>query len=281
MPRALWKGAISFGLVTVPVGLYAATERAAEVRFRLLHARDASPIDYRRVCEAEGVEVPWAEIARGYEHERGQYVIVTDEDFARVRAEATHTFEIRDFVPGRAIGVLHFDQPYYLAPDGKSAAKAYALLRDALARTERAGVGTIVLRQRERLAALLPLDGALALVTLRFATELRAPMSLDLPAAGRGWDAREMKLTHQLIEALAADWDPARYRDTYREGLLEVIERKVKGDAGPLPRAPKRARVVNLVKALEESLKAGRRPAARAAGRRTAGRRPRQARRAA
>src|SRR5919106_2652106 len=171
MPRPIWKGAISFGLVTVPVGLYAATERAAEIRFRLLHAKDASPIDYQRVCEAEGVKVPWDQIVRGYEYERGRYVIMTDKALARARVEATHTFAIRDFVPAHSIDVLHYDQPYYLAPTGKAASRAYALLREALAKSERVGIGTIVLRQREHLAALTPAGRALALTTLRYAYE--------------------------------------------------------------------------------------------------------------
>ena len=175
MPRAIWKGAISFGLVTVPVGLYTATERAAEIHFRLLHAKDASPVDYKRVCEAEGVEVAWSEITRGYEYTKGQYVIVTDKDFAKARVEATQTFAIRDFVPARAIDVRYFDEPYYLAPAGKPAAKAYALLREALAHTERVGIGTIVLRQREPLAALAPTGPALVLSTLRYAHEIRRP----------------------------------------------------------------------------------------------------------
>ena len=268
MPRAIWKGAISFGLVTVPVGLYTATERAAEIHFRLLHAKDASPVDYKRVCEAEGVEVPWLEIARGYEYTKGQYVIVTDKDFARARVEATQTFAIRDFVPARAIDVRYFDEPYYLAPAGKPAAKAYALLREALAHTERVGIGTIVLRQREHLAALAPTGPALVLSTLRYAHEIRPPDALDLPAAGRGTDKRELALARRLIDTLATEWDPTRYRDTYRDVLLKVIEQKAKGEPISVPAPRKPARVVSLMDALQQSLGAPRRAPARAAGRR-------------
>jgi DNA end-binding protein Ku len=270
MPRSIWKGAISFGLVTIPVGLYAATERASELHFRLLHAKDESPIDYKRVCEAEGVEVPWKEIVKGYEVSKGEFVVMTDKDFERARTEATQTFAIRDFVPARAIDFLYFDQPYYLAPQGKAAAKSYALLRDALARAERVGVGTFVLRQREHLGAIEPVGSALALTTLRFAHEIRKPGSLDLPAAGRGWDKREMALALQLIDTLAHDWDPTRYRDTYHEVLREAIEQKVEGKtiARPAPRKP--ARVVSLARALEQSLSAPRRGPAKAAGRRRA-----------
>jgi DNA end-binding protein Ku len=272
MPRAIWKGAISFGLVTVPVGLYTATERAAEIHFRLLHAKDASPVDYKRVCEAEGVEVPWSQIARGYEYTKGQYVIVTDQDFAKARVEATQTFAIRDFVPARAIDVRYFDEPYYLAPAGKPAARAYALLREALAHTERVGIGTIVLRQREHLAALTPTGPALVLSTLRYAHEIRPPAALDLPAGGRGGDKRELALARQLIDTLATDWDPTRYCDTYREVLLKVIEQKAKGEPISVPAPRKPARVVSLMDALQQSLKARRDAPAKAAGRRRAAR---------
>jgi DNA end-binding protein Ku len=277
MPRPIWKGALSFGLVTVPVGLYAATERAAEIRFRLLHAKDASPIDYKRVCEAEGVEVPWPQIARGYEYDKGRYVIVTDKDFARARVEATQTFAIRDFVPTHAIDLLHFDQPYYLAPTSKAASRAYALLRDALAETGRVGIGTLVLRQREHLAALAPTGRVLALTTLRYAHEIRSVDTLDLPAASRA-DKRELALARQLIDTLARDWDPTRYRDTYRDVLLKLIEQKAKGEpiSAPAPRKP--AAVVDLMDALQRSVaESRRRPPAKAVARRggrRAGRRP-------
>jgi len=268
MPRAIWKGAISFGLVTVPVGLYTATERATELHFRLLHAKDASPVDYKRVCEAEGVEVPWAQIARGYEYTKGQYVIMTDEDFKRARVEATQTFSIRDFVPARAIDVRYFDEPYYLAPAGKPAGKAYALLREALAHSERVGIGTIVLRQREHLAALAPTGNALVLATLRYAHEIRDADALDLPAAGRP-DKRELALAGQLIDTLATEWDPARYRDTYRDVMLKVIEQKAKGEPISAPAPRKTARVVSLMDALQQSLETPRRPPAKTAARRT------------
>src|SRR2546426_1012489 len=217
MPRSIWKGAISFGLVSVPVGLYSATERAERIHFRLLHAKDESPIDYRRVCEAEGAEVPWSEIVKGYEVSKGEFVVMTDKDFARARPEATQTFAIRDFVPARAIDFLYFDTPYYLAPQGKAAAKSYALLRDALAKAE-----------------------------------------------------REMGLALQLIDTLATDWDPKRYRDTYHEELRKAIEAKLEGKEISVPAPRKPARVVSLATALEQSLKTPRRDLARAPGRRRA-----------
>jgi DNA end-binding protein Ku len=253
MPRPIWKGAISFGLVTVPVSLHSATERASELHFRLLHAKDQSPIDYKRVCEAEGVEVPWSEIVRGYERAKGEYVVMSDKDFARARVEASQTFVVQHFVPEHAIDVRYFDEPYYLAPAGKPASKPYALLREGLVRAKRVAVGTIVLRQREHLAALTPVGEAMVLTTLRFAHEIRSPAALDLPSIGRG-DSRELTLALQLIDTLADDWNPKRYKDTYHDVLLEAIERKASGKeiATPTRRGP--AKVVNLMKALEQSL---------------------------
>jgi DNA end-binding protein Ku len=266
---------VSFGLVTVPVGLYAATERGSELSFRLLHGKDQSRIDYKRFCQEEDVEVPWSEIVKGYEHAKGRYVVITDEDFARARVPATQTFEIRDFVPAASIDDFYFDHPYYLAPSARAAAKPYALLRDALARSGRVGVGTIVLRQREHLAALEPAGEALVLTTMRWAYEIRSPQSLDLPGRDAARDRREMDLALRLIDTLAADFDPGRYRDTYREVMLKVIEAKVKGEEVELPAAARPRKVGNLMKALEASLRARKAPA-RAAGRRAA--RPRAAR---
>jgi DNA end-binding protein Ku len=284
MARPVWKGAITFGLVTIPVGLSPAIERKAQLSFRLLHDKDQSPIDYRRFCAEENVEVPWREIVKGYEFAKGEFVVVTDEDFARARVPGTDTFEIRDFVPAGSIGPLYFDQPYYVTPGGKGGVKAYALLRDALRRTGRVGIGTIVLRQREHLAALHPLDDALVLSTLRYAHEIRSTKDLDLPAEGAGYQKREMDLGLQLVESLAGDWRPDQYRDTYHEVLLEVIEKKIEGkEIAVAPEAKRPARVVNLAKALEQSLRApARREGAKAPARRgETGRRPGRRRRAA
>ena len=262
----MWKGAVTFGLVTVPVALHAATERKNELSFRLLHAKDESPIDYKRFCEAEGVEVPRREIVKGYEVSKGRYVVVTDDDFEKARVKATQTFEIRDFVPANAIPDFYFDHPYYVAPAGPGAAKPYALLRDALAKSGRVGVGTIVMRQREHPAALEPSGEALVLTTMRWAYEIRAETALGLPRA-TSHDRRELELALRLIDTLASDWDPRRYKDTYRDVLMDIIERKAAGEeirAAKVERAPK---VRSLVRALEASL-AERRPGAKAAGRR-------------
>jgi DNA end-binding protein Ku len=272
MARAIWKGAISFGLVTVPVGLYSAIETREELSFRLLHEKDHSPIDYRRVCEKEGVEVPWSDIVKGYEYQKGRFVVLTDEDFEKARVPASDTFDIRAFVPAGEIDFVYFDHPYYLVPTGKGGAKAYALLRDALAETGRVGIGTIVLRQREHLAALEPAGQALALTTMRFAAEIRPASGLGVSKAG-GYTTQEKQLARKLVDSLGASWDPTDYKDTYTDVLKKAIKQKIsgKGITAAVPENP-RAVVVDLRKALEESLKGGakRREAVR---RRVAGRR--------
>jgi DNA end-binding protein Ku len=284
MARPIWKGAISFGLVTIPVGLYSALERQQRLSFHLLHDKDGSRIDYRRFCAAESVEVPWSEIVRGYEYDKGQYVVLTDADFAKAKVAATEMFEIREFVPAGTIEPVYFEQPYYLAPAGKTGTKAYALLRDALERNSKIGIGTIVLRQREHLAALAPVDEALVLTTMRFAYEIRSPRSLDLPKAGFGWEKREMELALQLIDTLAADWDPTRYRDQYQDVLKKVIEQKASGREIRLPVPPRPAKVIDLMSALQASVERHpkRDTSRRSAGRvRTGARRPTRKRRRA
>jgi DNA end-binding protein Ku len=260
MPRPIWKGAISFGLVTIPVGLYSAVESRGELHFRQLHAKDASPIDYKRFCVEEDVEVPWKEIVKGYAHRKGEFVVLTDEDFAKARVPATQAFEIRDFVPRSDIDGRYFEHPYFLAPAGKSAAKAYGLLRDALAESGRVGIGKVVLRQREHLAALQPSGSALELTTLRFADELRSPKDLDLPSPGKGWTKKEMTLARGLIDALASEWKPEQYTDEYEAVLRDIIAKKAAGERIRAPKLERPRPVRNLVDALEASLGTPRRP---------------------
>ena len=260
MPRPMWKGSIAFGLVTVPVSLYAATERAEKLSFHLLHAKDGSRIDYKRFCVKEDKEVPWDEIVKGYEHAKGRYVVLTDADFEKARTPATEAFDIRAFVEADTIDSLYFDTPYYLAPAGKSGVKAYALLRDALEESGRVGVGTIVLRQREHLAALEPSGEALVLTTMRFAHEIRAPKGLDLPKAGHH-HPREMKLARQLIDTLSSEWDPTEFKDTYTDVLKKIIGQKIEGEEITVPAVPKRPKIADLAEALRRSLAEGRRPA--------------------
>jgi DNA end-binding protein Ku len=271
-PRALWKGSISFGLVTIPIGLFSAIEAREELSFNLLHARDGSRIVQKRFCKAEDVEVPWSEVVKGYQHAKNQYVVVTDEDFEKARVPATHTFEIRAFVPEAEVPDLYFDHPYYVAPQGRGGVKAYALLRDALADSGRLAIGTIVLRQREHLGALAPYEEALVLTTMRFAAEIRPPGDLELPPARRGWTDKEMKLTRQLVDTLADEWKPEEFRDTYTEALRRVIEARIEGEEVVAPEAPRRARVVDLMEALKQSLAEQPRRLAKAPARRAAAR---------
>ena len=283
MPRSIWKGAISFGLVTIPVNLYSAVERSETLSFHLLHKKDDSRIENKRFCKEEGVEVPWAEVVKGYEYAKGEYVVVTDEDFARARVPATQTFDVRAFVPASEVEDLYFDEPYYLAPNGRAAVKAYALIRDALRETGRLGVGTVVLRMREHLAAIEPAGDALVLSTMRFAHEIRSPKELDLPKAGEGWAKKEMDLARQLIDTLASRWDPKQFRDTYTEVLREIIEAKAEGRRIALPAGAPRPKVTSLMKALQASLKNGgaRKSPTKAAARGRSAARRRATRRAA
>ncbi len=252
MPRPMWKGAVSFGLVTIPVGLYSATERQAEIAFRQLHKKDHVPIEYKRVCSAEGVEVAWQDIEKGYEYAKGQFVVVTDEDLAKAKVAGTQTIEIREFVPAEQIDFAHFEAPYWLAPE-KAGTKAYALLRDALAKSGRVGIATFVMREREHLAALRPEGRGIMLTTMRFADEIRSAEDLALPEEGEH-PTKEMDLALQLDDALADDWDPTEYHDTYRETLRAAIEQKVDGKEISVPTAAVPPKVTDLMEALRASL---------------------------
>lgn len=267
-PRALWKGSISFGLVTIPISLVSATEPRETLAFNLLHRKDGSRIVEKRFCAKEDVEVPWKDIVKGYQYAKDQYAVLTEEDFARVRVPATQTFDIRRFVPAADVEDLYFNSPYYVTPQGKPGLKAYALLRDALRETEKLAIGTIVLRQREHLAALEPVDQALVLTTMRFAHEIRRVKDLDLPASGKGWTDAEMKLARHLVDTLSGEWDPSEYRDTYTEALRKMVEAKAEGKEAPAPETPAPARVTDLMEALKRSLEKGPGRLARAAGRR-------------
>lgn len=254
--RPLWKGAISFGLVNIPVGLYSATSQSATVDLDLLRDSDHSRINYKKVAEADGKEVPGEHIVKGYEIEKGNYVVVTKEDFERVTVKSNQTIDIREFVNLSEIDPRYFDRPYYLAPE-KQGAKAYNLLRSALKKTGLAGLAKVVIRPpREHLAVLTPLDNVLMLATLHFAAELRNPDELQVPKVEVG--DKEMKMALSLVEAMGGEWEPEKYTDEYRQGLLEVIEAKAKSGASKLP-APAKPReggkkVIDLVELLQQSL---------------------------
>jgi len=253
--RAIWKGSISFSLVNIPISLYPATKRE-ELNFRLLRASDLSPINYKRVAEADGKEVPWDQIVKGYEHEKGKYVVLKDEDFRRADIEATQSVEIIEFVKLEEIDPMFFDRPYYLEPQ-KKGAKAYALLREALRRSGNVGIAKVVIKTRQHLAAVKPVQDVLVLELMHFAEELVKPDSLQIPGHV-DIGAKELDMARELIDRMTGEWDPAKYTDDYRQALLELIEKKIElGDkAVPAGRPSKKAasNVVDLASVLQESL---------------------------
>jgi len=255
MARAIWKGSISFGLVNIPIALYPATRRE-ELKFRLLRKSDLSPVNYKRVAEKDGKEVPWDQIVKGYEYEKGRYVVLKDEDFERVDLEATQTVDIQDFVDQEEIDPIFFYKPYYLEPQ-KGGDKAYALLRDALKDSNKVGIAKVVIKTRQYLAGVKPEDGVLLLELMHFADELADPEKLHVPKkleVGK----REMTMARSLIDSMSSKWEPQKYKDDYREALMEVIEEKVEAGGKEIeekPRkAPKPTKVIDLVSVLQKSL---------------------------
>ena len=255
MARAIWKGSISFGLVNIPIALYPATRRE-EFKFRLLRKSDLSPVSYKRVAEKDGKEVPWDQIIKGYEYEKGKYVVLKDEDFERVDLEATQTVDIQDFVDQEEIDPIFFYKPYYLEPQ-KGGDKAYALLRDALKDSNKVGIAKVVIKTRQYLAGVKPEDGVLVLELMHFADELADPGKLHVPKKTEV-GKREMNMAKSLIDSMSSKWNPEKYRDDYREALMEVIEEKVETGGKEIEEKPKKARkptkVIDLVSVLQKSL---------------------------
>jgi DNA end-binding protein Ku len=255
MARAIWKGNISFGLVNIPIALYPATRRE-ELKFRLLRKSDLSPVNYKRVAERDGKEVSWDEIVKGYEYEKGKYVVLKDEDFQRVDLEATQTVDIQDFVEQDEIDPIFFYKPYYLEPQ-KGGDKAYALLRDALKDTNKVGVAKVVIKTRQYLAGVKPEDGSLVLELMHFADELADPGKLHVPKKTEV-GKREMTMAKSLIDSMSSKWNPEKYKDDYREALMEVIEEKVEAGGKEIEEKPKKApkptKVIDLVSVLQKSL---------------------------
>jgi len=255
MAGAIWKGSISFGLVNIPIALYPATRRE-ELKFRLLRKTDLSPVNYKRVAEKDGKEVSWDQIVKGYEYEKGKYVVLREEDFQRVDLEATQTVDIQDFVDLKEIDPMFFYKPYYLEPQ-KGGDKAYALLRDALKDTNKVGVAKVVIKTRQYLAGVKPEDSALVLELMHFADELADPEKLHVPKkleVGK----REMDMAKSLIGSMTSKWQPEKYKDDYRQALMDVIEEKVEAGGKEIeekPRkAPKPTKVIDLVSVLQKSL---------------------------
>ena len=258
MARAIWNGAISFGLVTIPVQLVSAV-RNQRPRFHLLHAKDESPVHYQRVCEREEKPVPWDQIVKGYEYEKGEYAVLDKEDFKKAALEKTDTIDVLSFVPASAIDPRFYETPYYIAP-GKGADRAYALLRETIRKSGKVGIAQLILRQSQHLAALSVKDEIFVLTLLRLADDLAETDSIKAPSA-KGLRDSELKLAERLVDGLSGSWKPDQYKDQYAANLSAIIAAKIKGK-GAKPRlgaigagAPK-GEVADLMTRLRESLAA-------------------------
>lgn len=264
MPRAIWKGAIAFSLVHIPVTLYPAT-RAAELDFNLLDRRDFSAVGYQRINKRTGQPVPSQEIVKGYEYEDDQYVVLTGEDFRQANVKATQTVDIFGFTDVQRIPPYFYDTPYYLEPT-KRGGKGYALLREVLRRKHRVALANVVVRTRQYLAAVVPVGPMLVLNTLRFAEEIRAMNEFTLPEDdldALGVSDRELSMAERLVDDMAESWRPEQYHDTYREDLMHLIERKVQSGETHVVAEPERqaaaeagAEIVDLMALLKRSLAA-------------------------
>jgi DNA end-binding protein Ku len=252
--RAIWKGSISFGLVSIPIELFPATRRE-ELTFRLLSASDLSPVNYKRVAQADGKEVPWDQIVKGYEYEKGKYVVLKDEDFARVDVEATQTVDIVQFVQLKEVDPLLFYKPYYMEVQ-KGGDKAHSLLRQGLADSGMIAIAKVVIKTRQHLAAVKPQERGLMLELMRFPEELLDISEFKAPAAATPGKA-EINMAKKLIDSMSGKWNPDIYRDDYHEILERVIEEKAR-KGGKSPTAPKwhpkAANVIDLVSVLQQSI---------------------------
>ena len=251
--RAIWKGNISFALVSIPISLFSATRRN-ELSFHYLHKKDMSPVSYKRFCDTEDVEVPWEEITRGYEYEKGQYIEITDEDLDKADIELTKTIQIVEFVQEEEIDPLFFDKPYYLEPQ-KGGDRAYALMRDALTKSKKVGIAKVVLKSREHLAAVKAIGDMMTLQTMRFAHEIVDTGSLNLPKAAEV-SQKEMDLANMLIDSMSDKFDPKKYKDDYYDKVMGIIQMKVAGvsPAAPAAAVPGPGKVIDLMEVLKQSL---------------------------
>ena len=253
--RSIWKGAISFGLVTIPVKLYSATEQR-DVTFHQVHRTDGGRIRFRRVCTIDGEEVPYADVAKGYELATGEEVVLTDDDFADLPLSSSRTVEVLQFAPAEQVDSIYFNKSYYLEPEA-AGTKPYALLREALERSDKVAIVKIALRQRESLATLRVRDGVFVLETMLWPDEVRTP-EFDFLDEDIDVRAQELKMATSLIAEMTEDFDPAQYRDEYREALQQVIEAKIAGREVVQPEAPETegAPAVDLMSALRASVEA-------------------------
>jgi DNA end-binding protein Ku len=255
--RPLWTGALSFGLVNIPVRLHSAVKAKERVSFRLLHQPDLSPIRYERVCEKEDTPVEWDDIVKGFEYSKGKFIALTDDDFKSAAIESSKTIDILDFVKADEVDPRYFETPYYLVP-AKGGEKAYALLREAITRAGVVGIGKITMRTNTlHLAGIKPVGDAIVLEVMRFAGELVDPGDIEFPSSA-GLRPQELQMAEQLIENLSAEFDPSKYVDDYRANLMKIIRAKLKGKKieTAAPAARESTQVIDLMARLQESLDA-------------------------
>jgi DNA end-binding protein Ku len=266
--RPIWKGSISFGLVTIPISVFSATSATEKISFKMLRKDDLSPIRYKRVAEVDGKEVPWDQIVKGYEYEKGKFVVFDEKDFDSVELESTDTIAIQDFVDVAQINPIFFNTPYYLEPM-KGGAGAYALLRDVLAETGKVGIAKVTMRSREHLAAIKANGPLLVMELMHFAPEIAPAETIKVPA-DKNIGAREKAMARTLVDQMSSEWEPDRYKDEYTTALMKLIDQKIKAGGKEIPgqkrQAPAATNVVDLVKVLQESLSAAgkSKPASRA-----------------
>jgi DNA end-binding protein Ku len=266
MPRAIWSGSISFGLVNIPVKLYSAVKRE-ELAFHQLEAGTGARVKYKRVSEKSGREVPWEKIVKGYELGKGKYVMLAPDELEEFEPKVTKTVDIEDFVDLQEIDPIYFDATYYVAPagDGEGATKAYKLLLTAMEREQKIGIAHFVMRTKQYLAAVRPYDGVLALSTMLFEDEIVPKSKVpELKGLRGNVTDREVKMAAQIIESLSTEWKPGRYKDTYKKKVMDLIDRKAKGKEIVLEEADEQPqKVVDLMAALEASLAKAKKPAAK------------------
>ena len=264
MPRSIWKGAVSFGLVNIPVSLVSATSSHG-IDFDWLDKRSMDPVGYKRVNKNTGKEVSRENIVKGIEHEKGEYVVLSDEEIHNALPEATQTIDILAFVEASEISILHFEKPYFLSPE-KHSEKVYILLRETLKRTGKVGVANVVMHTKQHLAVIMPLGDTLVLNTLRWANEVRSAEDVGLEDLDAKVSKREIDMAERLVEDMTESWDPEQYHDTFEDNVMKLVERKVREGKletleAPEQEAPKRtADVIDLTELLKRSLRGTRTP---------------------
>lgn len=263
MPRSIWKGSIAFGLVNIPVELYSAVSSSeGRVKFRQLHKKDNSPIKYDRVCTKEEKTVPYEEIVKGYEYSKGKYVIMEEEDFRAAAVESTKAIDIQEFVDSSEIDERYFEQPYYLLPQ-KGGEKAYALLREAIRKTGKVGIGNVTLRSNSmHFVAIKVVENSLVMESMRYADELVDTSSFEFPGEENVRPA-ELQMAEQLVSTMAGEFEPEKYSDKYKDNLMEIINAKLKGKKIEVeePEEKEATNVVDLMARLQESLAKGKKKA--------------------